>query len=88
MSRSDEPTRDDTAREQAADWLAASTFRLALATFGFVIVLLALGEAVGFDLLGAVVDVFESSVGRWLIVAFVGLVLIGFAVRGFEGGVE
>lgn len=69
--------------EGVTGWAAASTFRVGLALIGFVLLLFALGQIAGFDLLGLVVDALSTSTGRWLIVAIVALVLIVIAVRGF-----
>lgn len=86
--------RNDTGRDRAAedpvgvqvtDWLAASTLRVALTVFGFVLLLFAIGQAVGLDLLGMVVEALDTNAGRWLVVAFFGLLLIALALRGFDG---
>ena len=69
--------------EGVAGWAAASTFRVGLALIGFVLLLFALGQIAGLDLLGLVVDALSTSVGRWLIVAFFALIIIAVAVRGF-----
>lgn len=80
-----EDSPDDEADGDAAEWFAASTLRVALAIIGLVVVLFALGQAVGVDLLGMVVDALNSTVGRWLLVALFGLFIIGLAVWGFGG---
>lgn len=82
---SNEQAAGEPAGVQVADWLAASTLRVALTVFGFVLLLFAIGQAVGLDLLGMVVEALETNVGRWLVVAFVGLLLIALALRGFGG---
>jgi len=65
------------------DWLTASILRLMLAVVGVVLVLFALGQAVGINLLDMAADVLASSVGRWLLIALFGLVLVVVALRGF-----
>ena len=88
MSRTGGRANDDTAEqthtERAGEWFAESTLRIALAVFGFVLLLFALGRAVGIDLLGMVVDALATRMGRWLLVAFFALAIILMAVRGFD----
>lgn len=96
MSRSESPRTDEDRRQSSeptdretpldegvAGWVAASTFRVGLALIGFVLLLFALGQIAGLDLLGLVVDALSTSVGRWLIVAIFALIIIAVAVRGF-----
>lgn len=98
MSRSDKPenSEDDTGRQSsrssdskpplgdgAAGWFAASTLRVGLALIGIVLLLFALGQVAGLDLLGLVAEALSSEVGRWLLVAFFALLIIAVAVRGF-----
>lgn len=71
-----------------AEWFAASALRIGLAVIGFVLLLFALGQAVGLDLLGLVVDALNTEVGRWLAVAVFALVLIVVALRGFSTRAE
>ena len=90
MSRTGGRTNDDAAEqgrtERAGEWFAESTLRIALAVFGFVLLLFALGQAVGIDLLGMVVDALTTRMGRWLVVAFFALAIILISVRGFDFG--
>lgn len=51
---------------------------------GVVLVLFALGRAFGVDLLSTVAEFFETPTGRWLGVAFVGLLLIALAAGGWR----
>lgn len=67
----------------APEWFAASALRIGLAIIGFVLLLFALGQAVGLDLLGLVADALDTQIGRWLAVAVFALVLIAVALRGF-----
>lgn len=88
MSRTEDRANDDTANQgraaYAGEWFAESTLRIALAVFGFVLLLFALGQAVGIDLLGMVVDALSTQMGRWLVVAFFALAILVVAVRGFD----
>lgn len=90
MSQTGGRANDDTAEqgraEHAGEWFAESTLRIALGVFGFVLLLFALGQAVGIDLLGMVVDALSTQMGRWLVVAFFALAIIVVAVRGFAPG--
>lgn len=87
VSRSDDRTDggvgDGTTTGGTGEWFARSTVRIALAVFGVVLLLFALGQAAGVDLLGAVADALSTQVGRWLAVAVFALLLIAVAVRGF-----
>lgn len=74
-----------TREEEAGAWFAASTFRVALALLGLVLLLFALGRAVGVDLLGLVVEGLQTQIGRWLAVAVFALAIIAIALRGFRG---
>jgi hypothetical protein len=80
-----EQTRPSRERESTSDWLAKTGLLFGLAVVGFVLLLFALGQAVGFDLLGLVADALSSQTGRWLVVALFALLLIGVAERGLRG---
>lgn len=67
-----------------AAWVGASALRIGLAVLGGVLMLYALGRAVGVDLVEMVGRSFESPLGRWLAVAAFGLLLVGLAVRGLQ----
>lgn len=66
-----------------AEWFVASTFRIGLAILGLVLLLFALGQAVGVPLLSMLGDALSTRVGRWLAVAVFALLLIVVALRGF-----
>lgn len=98
MSQSEDSTNGDTREgtnsaessageppidEGAAEWFAASTFRIGLAILGLVLLLIGLGRAVGVNLLQLMVDALNTRIGRWLAVALFGLLLISVALRGF-----
>jgi hypothetical protein len=57
---------------------------MVLAIVGLVVVLFAVGQIVGIDLLGLAAEALSSEIGQWLVIAAVGLVLIGLAQRGFR----
>jgi hypothetical protein len=69
--------------EEAAGWFATSALRIGLAMIGLVLLLVALGQIAGVNFLELFADVLASPIGRWLVVAFVALLILSFAVRGF-----
>ncbi|WP_338728061.1 hypothetical protein [Haladaptatus sp. DJG-WS-42] len=66
-----------------ASWFATTAVRTGVIVIGFILLLFALGQAVGANLLGMVADALSSQTGQWLIVAFFAVLLIGAAQRGF-----
>lgn len=65
-------------------WFASAALRTGLIIVGFVLLLFALGQAVGFDLLDLVIDAVTSPMGRWIVVAIFALLLIAVAGRGLN----
>ncbi|WP_332898564.1 MULTISPECIES: hypothetical protein [unclassified Haladaptatus] len=65
-----------------ASWFATTAVRTGVIVIGFILLLFALGQAVGANLLGMVADALSSQTGQWLIVAFFAVLLIGAAQRG------
>ncbi|WP_158057364.1 hypothetical protein [Halorussus halophilus] len=63
------------------DWFAHATIQWLLALVGVVVVLFGLGQAVGVSLLGMVADALGSQTGQWLMVAFLGLLVILAAAK-------
>lgn len=62
-------------------WFASTAVRIGLTLLGIVLLLFALGQAVGFPLLELTVDALTSQTGRWLVVAFFAILIIGAAQR-------
>ena len=77
--RAEEPA--EPAQTEPADRVADTALRMGLAIVGFVLLLFALGQAVGFDMLYLVADALSSQTGRWLLVALFALLLIALAAR-------
>ena len=77
-------TGDRSVSEDTTRWLASGIVRLGLAIVGVVLLLFAAGRIAGIDLLEMVLEVLTSSIGRWILLAFVALVLLAVAVRGFS----
>ncbi|MFC6732204.1 MULTISPECIES: hypothetical protein [unclassified Haladaptatus] len=70
------------AQTSQASWFANTAIRVGVVLIGFVLLLFALGQAVGANLLGMVAEALSSQTGQWLVVAFFALLLIGAAQRG------
>jgi hypothetical protein len=68
--------------EAATSWFANTAVRAGLTLIGLVLLLFALGQAVGFPLLQIVTDALTSQTGQWLVVAFFAVLLIGAAQKG------
>ena len=67
----------------SVDWLTASILRIVLAIMGVVLLLYALGQAIGVDLLEMAADALTTTIGQWLVIALFALVLILVALKGF-----
>lgn len=79
--RDTEPRRGRAGR--AGAWFAETAARTALALVGLLLLLFALGQAFGLDLLGTFADAVTSQTGRWLVVAlFAVLIIVGAARWG------
>ncbi|WP_435360361.1 hypothetical protein [Haloarchaeobius sp. DFWS5] len=66
------------------NYLATTAVRFGVAMIGLVLLLFALGQAFGANLLGAFADALSTQTGQWLVVAFFALLLIGAAERGLS----
>ena len=73
----------DTA-EQVASWFTETLVRTAVAVFGVALLLLALGQLVGVNLLSIVGEFLASGVGVWLIIAFFAMLLIVAASKSWN----
>jgi hypothetical protein len=62
--------------------MASTAIRAGLTLVGIVLLLFALGQAVGLPLLELVTQALTSQTGQWLVVAFFAVLLIGAAQRG------
>ncbi|WP_255169737.1 hypothetical protein [Natrononativus amylolyticus] len=52
-----------------------------VAIVGLVVVLFAVGQALGADLLGMLANALATQTGQWLAVAFIALLVVGAAMR-------
>lgn len=87
--RAPSDTTDDTrgeppAEESASALLTRTILRIALAVFGIVLLLFALSQAFGVDLLGPAVEFLATETGRWIVVALLAFVLISVAASGWR----
>lgn len=62
-------------------WFATTAVRAGLTVIGVILLLFALGQAVGLPLLDLATEALTSQTGQWLVVAFFAVLLIGAAQR-------
>lgn len=72
------------AGDRIAGWFTETAVRGGIALLGVVLVLFAVGQIVGIELLGSLVDFLTSSLGAWLIVGLLGVLLIVAASRSWN----
>ncbi len=70
--------------ESEATMITRSLLRIALALVGFILLLFALGQAFGLDLLGMFAEFTQTWTGQWLLVAVFALLLIVLSMRGWS----
>lgn len=80
----DRPGEERHGGEDAVEAIATSTVRLALLVLGLILLLYAVGQAAGFDVLAMISEALDTPAARWLLVAFFALVLITISLRGFR----
>lgn len=87
VSDGDTSDQDGLSRSSNAftGWFASSTLRIGLLLIGVFLLLAALGQLSGIDILGLTAELLGTSVDRWLLVGAVAIALIAIAVRGFSG---
>lgn len=64
--------------------LTRTILRTGLVVLGFVLLLFALGQAFGVDLLGPAAEFLATETGQWLAVALLALALISVAAGGWR----
>lgn len=72
--------------DTATTWFANTAVRAGLTAIGLLVLLFALGQAVGLPLLEVVTGALTSQMGQWLVVAFFALLLIGAAQKATPMG--
>lgn len=82
-----EHDRDERAHRNDAftGWVASSALRIGLVFVGFFLLLAALGQLSGIDILAVTAEVLGTETGQWLLVAVVAMAMIAIAVHGFTG---
>lgn len=83
---SDADHQQDAAVDNATQWFATTAVRAGLTVIGVVLLLFALGQAVGLPLLEMTTDALTSQTGQWLVVAFFAVLLIGVAQKAVPTG--
>lgn len=74
------PPEEESA-SRAGTWFASAAVRWGVILFGIVLMLFALGQASGTDILGPLIDAMATQTGMWLLVALFALALIAAATR-------
>ncbi|MFP8955115.1 hypothetical protein ACLI4Y_00155 [Natrialbaceae archaeon A-CW3] len=84
-SQAESDTRNTSQSPEAeATMITRSLLRIALALVGFILLLFALGQAFGLDLLGMFAEFTQTWTGQWLLVAVFALLLIVLSMRGWS----
>lgn len=85
-TRGAEPPASDgvSTGDRIAGWFTETAVRGGIALLGVALVLLAVGQIVGIEILGNLVEFLTSSLGAWLIVGLLGLLLIVAASRSWN----
>lgn len=74
------PPEEERAGRMGA-WFASAAMRWLVILFGIVLMLFALGQAAGTNILGPILDALATQTGIWLLVALFALALIAAATR-------
>ena len=82
-SRTEQPSDGERTRggSPLAGWFAETIVRAGVAIVGIVLLLFALGQAVGVDLLEMVAAAVTSPTGRWIAIALFAVLVIAAAFR-------
>ncbi|WP_394743019.1 hypothetical protein [Natronococcus roseus] len=67
-------------------WMASTAAQTIVMLVGLVVVLFAVGQAVGADLLGMVGDALATQTGQWFAVAGIAMILVIAALRAISYG--
>lgn len=82
----DTDQRTDDTVESATQWFATTAVRVGVTLIGVVLLVFALGQAVGLPLLELLTAALTSQTGQWLVVAFFAIMLIGAAQKAIPSG--
>lgn len=75
------PPSEEEPVSRVGTWFATAAMRWGVILFGIVLMLFALGQAAGTNILGPILDAMTSQTGIWLLVALFALALIAAAIR-------
>lgn len=79
----DHRTRDDDTSNEPVQKVADTTLRMMLLFLGVVVLLFAIGQVMGIDVLAMASDALDNEEARWIVVALFALILIAISLRGF-----
>ncbi|WP_306057339.1 hypothetical protein [Natronococcus wangiae] len=65
-------------------WMASTAVQTIVVLVGLAVVLFAVGQAVGVDLLGMIGEALATHTGQWLAVAVIALIVVGAALRAMS----
>ncbi|SDJ90529.1 hypothetical protein SAMN04515672_1776 [Natronorubrum texcoconense] len=65
-------------------WVVSTVMQTLVAIVGLVVVLFALGQAIGTDLLGMTAQALSTQTGQWLVIAVVAFIGMGAAMRAMR----
>lgn len=81
------PVRESAPRDpsvRVVTWFGEAIVRAVVVLLGLTVLLFAIGRIVGVDLLDTAVEVLDSGVAAWLLLAFFGLLLVLAATRSWS----
>lgn len=64
--------------------MVSTVMQIVVAIVGLVVVLFALGRAIGADLLGMTAQALATQTGQWLVIAIVAFIGMGAAMRAMH----
>lgn len=79
-----QPRQQRDTAEQVTSWFTETLVRTGVAVFGVALLLLALGQLVGVNLLETVAGFLASGFGVWLVIAFFAMLLIVAASKSWN----
>ncbi len=77
-------SRQPSLGEEIAGWFTETIVRAVVAVFGVALLLLAIGQIFGANVLGAVAEFMTSGIGGWLLVGFLAVMLIVAAGKNWR----
>lgn len=65
-------------------WIASTAIQTSIALVGLVVMLFAVGRAVGVDFLGMIGEALATHTGQWLAIALIALIVVVAALRAMS----